>query len=98
MKFIKNYKQFNSKINESHINEEFYLGSDDVVGVNFKLKEPLKLTNGKEYNVEDTWVIDKAIDDDHYCTNTKTGEEEVFHTDIILGDTVMSDEDAAKFN
>lgn len=85
-------------INEfrKHLNE-FYLGNDAVIGVTFKLKEPLDLSNGKTYNNEDTWVIDKAIDDDHHCTNTNTGEKEVFHTDIILGDTAMCDEDRKKF-
>lgn len=77
--------------------EEFYLGSDAVIGVKFKLKEPIDLSNGKRYGIEDTWTIDKAIDDDHYCTSDK-GDKECFHTDIILGDTIMNKEDYAKFH
>jgi hypothetical protein len=81
---------------ESYINEEFYLGSDEVVGVTFKLKQPVTC-DGKTFGTEDTWTIDKAIDDAHYCTSDK-GDKEVFHTDIILGDTIMSTEDSAKFH
>ncbi len=76
--------------------EEFYLGSDKVIGVKFKLKSPITV-DGKEHNAEDTWVIDKAVDDAHYCHNLDTGEEVCFHTDIMLGDATMSPEDSAKF-
>jgi hypothetical protein len=88
----------NWSIVNNNINESFYLGSDKVVGVKFKFRKPLTITNDKTYNTDDTWTIDKAIDDDHYCTNTNTSEEDIFHTDIILSDTVMSEEDMKKFN
>lgn len=76
--------------------EEFYLGTDEVIGVEFKLKRPIKV-EGKDHNTEDTWIIDKAIDDAHYCRNLNTGEEVCFHTDIILGDSIMSESDRQKF-
>lgn len=84
------------KLYEGFLNE-FYLGSDEVVGVKFKFKEPITLSDDKTYSTEDTWTIDKAVDDDHHCSSDK-GDKEIFHTDIILGDTVMSKEDLSKFN
>lgn len=77
--------------------EEFYFGTSDVIGVTFKFKNPITLSNGKTFNNKDTWIVDKAEDDDHYCTNQKTGEKECFHTDIMLGDTIMDDSDRFKF-
>ena len=76
--------------------EEFYLGSDEVVGVKFKLERPITC-DGNNYNDTDEWIIDKAIDDSHYCTNLTTGKKTNFHTDIILGSTIMSEEDRNKF-
>lgn len=76
---------------------EFYLGSDNVKNVKFKLNKQLTLSNGKSYNSNDEWIIDKAIDDNHYCTNLNTNEKENFHTDIILSYTKMSEEDLQKF-
>lgn len=66
---------------------EFYLGSDKVVGRKFKFNKPTELSNGKTYGAEDTWIITKAVDDDHYCTNTNTGEKDIFHTDVMMSDT-----------
>lgn len=84
----------NKNTNES-VTNEFYLGSSDVVGVKFKFKEPITFDD-VTYNTEDEWTITKAEDDDHYCTSDK-GVELCLHTDIMLGDVVMSDEDSAKF-
>ncbi len=75
---------------------EFYLGSNDVVGVKFKFKKPTTLSDDIIYNTQDEWTITKAIDDDHYCTSDK-GDKAIFHTDVILGSVIMSDEDKSKF-